>query len=125
MRQTMRLLRHSTLVTLFTRKNCSLCENAKSVIKNLTKKKNFDYHQVDIMASNQQRWRLLYEFDAPVVRFAFTSQKLGAKSSQKLHVQRIPYASSKSDFNTEARKLMHCFDERQVEKLIEEAEGDP
>jgi len=30
---------------------------------------------------------------------------------------------SKPDIATEARKLMHRFDEEQVEKLIDEAEG--
>ena len=73
MRQTIRLLQLRTLVTLFTRANCSLCDNAKSVIKNLNKKKNFDYRQVDVMASGQKRWRDLYEFDVPVVGAAFKS----------------------------------------------------
>ena len=67
MRQTIRLLQHRTLVTLFTRENCSLCDDAKCVIANLTKKKAFDYQQIDVMASDQQQWKLLYEFDTPVV----------------------------------------------------------
>lgn len=73
MRQTVQLLQHRTLVTLFTRQGCSLCDNAKSVISNLTKKKKaFDYQQVDVMASDQQQWKLLYEFDTPVVGVSFT-----------------------------------------------------
>ena len=72
MRQTVQLLQHNTLVTLFTRRHCSLCDNAKSVISNLTKKKAFDYQQVDVMASDQQQWRLLYEFDTPVVGVVIT-----------------------------------------------------
>lgn len=71
MRQTVQLLQHRVLVTLFTRQSCSLCDNAKSVISNL-KKKSFDYQQVDVMASDQQQWKLLYEFDTPVVGVAFT-----------------------------------------------------
>lgn len=71
MRQTVQLLQHRVLVTLFTRQSCSLCDNAKSVISNL-KKKSFDYQQVDVMASDQQQWKLLYEFDTPVVGVAST-----------------------------------------------------
>lgn len=67
MRQTIRLLQHRILVTLFMRENCSLCDNAKCVIENLTKKKAFDYQQIDVMASDQQQWKLLYEYDTPVV----------------------------------------------------------
>ena len=69
MRQTLRLLEYQTLLTLYTRTNCSLCDNAKFVIKNLAKKKKFDFHQVDVMAPDHRQWKLLYEFDAPVVRF--------------------------------------------------------
>ena len=65
MRQTVQLLQSRILVTLFTRQNCSLCENARSVISNLAKKKVFDYKQVDVM--EQQQWKMLYEFDTPVV----------------------------------------------------------
>ena len=72
MRQTVRLLQHRTLLTLFTRQNCSLCDDAKSVVSNLTQKKAFDFHQVDVMASDQQHWKILYEFDAPVVGFEIT-----------------------------------------------------
>ena len=70
--QTVRLLQHRTLVTLFTRQNCLLCDDAKSVVSNLIKKKAFEYHQVDVMASDQQEWKILYEFDAPVVGFEIT-----------------------------------------------------
>lgn len=92
-------MRSMLLVTLFTRANCSLCENAKAVIQNLAKKRSFRYHQVDVMASDQQKWRLLYDLDVPV-----------------LHVQRLLKEKG------EVRKLMHRFDERQVEQVLDEAE---
>ena len=122
MRQTQRLLKHKTLLTLFTRANCSLCDNAKSVIEELTKKKNFDFHQVDVMAPDHRQWRLLYEFDAPVVRFQTSHERSAAERNPKLHVQRVFHTCSKSALT--AHKLMHRFDERQVEELIDEVERD-
>ena len=41
----------------------------------------------------------------------------------QVHVQRIFHTYSKPNIATEARKLMHRFDEGQVEELIDEAEG--
>ena len=62
-----RLLQHSALVTLFTRQNCSLCETAKIVLKDVGKARSFDYHEVDVMSKGQEQWKFAYEFDAPVV----------------------------------------------------------
>ena len=45
------------------------------------------------------------------------------KAQSQVHVQRIFHTYSKPNIATEARKLMHRFDEGQVEELIEEAEG--
>ena len=67
MRQCILLLQHQTRVTLFTRENCSLCVTAKAVLHNLKEKRDFDYQEVNVMASNQRRWKQLYEFDTPVV----------------------------------------------------------
>ena len=60
----MRLLQFRTLITLFTRENCSLCDIAKAVMTNVSKKRKVGYHEVDVMASE---WRRVYEFDVPVV----------------------------------------------------------
>lgn len=59
-----------------------------------------------MMADGQQQWRDLYEFDTPV-----------------LHVQRVDYTYVKKDIVSEAKKLMHRFTDREVEDLIDEAEG--
>ena len=67
MRPTSRLMQHGARITLFTRVNCSLCGNAKSVLSNLEKKRSFEYNQIDVMASDQMHWKDLYEFDTPVV----------------------------------------------------------
>ena len=73
MRKTVQLLQCRVLLTLFTRRNCSLCDNARSVISNLAKKQVFDYEQVDVM--EQQQWKMLYEFDTPVVSVALNHIK--------------------------------------------------
>ncbi|KAM0796291.1 hypothetical protein BDR22DRAFT_812334 [Usnea florida] len=103
MRPTVGLLQLRTLITLFTRENCSLCDTAKSVITKVSKKRRVDYHEVDVMASE---WRRVYEFDVPV-----------------LHVQRVSKNSNECTDGIETRKLMHHFDQMQVEKLIDETEG--
>ena len=73
MRHTVQLLQSHILLTLFTRQNCSLCDNARSVISNLAKKRVFDYKQIDVM--EQQQWKMLYEFDTPVVSVALNRRK--------------------------------------------------
>ena len=106
MRASQLLLQHSARITLFTRANCSLCATAKSVLSALQKKRSFEYNEVDVMSTDQKRWKDLYEFDTPV-----------------LHVQRVFHTYSKPDIATEARKLMHRFSEEEVVALIDEAEG--
>lgn len=61
------LLQHSARVTLFTRPNCSLCEDAKAVIKLASQSRTFEYNEVDVMSLGQDLWKRLYEFDTPVV----------------------------------------------------------
>ncbi|KAL9119654.1 MAG: hypothetical protein Q9187_003795 [Circinaria calcarea] len=106
MRPSQRLLQHTARITLFTRANCSLCETAKAMLRGLEKRRSFEYKEVDVMAEGQKEWRELYEFDTPVV-----------------HIQRVFHTYSEPNIITEARKLMHRFDETQVEALIDEAEG--
>jgi len=67
MRATVHLLQHTARITLFTRQNCSLCDNAKAVLQSLGKRRSFEYNEVDVMSQGQQQWKLVYEFDAPVV----------------------------------------------------------
>jgi len=67
MQPTLRLLQHTARITLFTRQNCSLCDNAKALLQSLGKRRSFEYKEVDVMAPGQQEWKLVYEFDAPVV----------------------------------------------------------
>ncbi|KAL2059625.1 hypothetical protein ABVK25_000918 [Lepraria finkii] len=106
MRPTVRLLQHTARITLFTRQDCGLCDTAKSVLNSLGKKRSFEYNEIDVMAPEQEQWKNAYEFDVPVV-----------------HIQRVFHTYSKPDIATEACKLMHRFNEDEVEKLIDGAEG--
>ena len=73
MRPSVRLLQHSARITLFTRANCSLCETAKAMLSGLEKKRSFEYNKIDVMTSDEKRWKDIYEFDTPVVRSAHLS----------------------------------------------------
>lgn len=61
------LLQHSARVTLFTRQNCSLCDNAKAIVNITARSRTFEYDEVDVMSPGQDSWKRLYEFDTPVV----------------------------------------------------------
>ena len=62
------LFQQALRLTLFTRQNCGLCEDAKVVLSKVRDKRPFDYEEVDVMSPGQQKWKAAYEFDTPVVR---------------------------------------------------------
>lgn len=68
MRATFRLLQHASRITLFTRPNCSLCEDAKGVLSRVWDTRPFEYKEVDVMEAGNETWKNNYEFDVPVVR---------------------------------------------------------
>ena len=86
-------------LTLFTRINCGLCNNAKNEVIKLHKRKPFEYQELDVMISGNEIWKNAYEFDVPV-----------------LHVQRL------GDTEIGPRKLFHRFTEEEVEGLIDSVE---
>ena len=68
MRPTTRLFQ-ACRITLFTRENCGLCSNARSVLSDLCDTRPFQLKEVDIVNSETgPQWRDLYDFDVPVVR---------------------------------------------------------
>lgn len=67
MRATTRLLQHTLRLTLFTHEHCSLCVDVKSVMSRVWDRRHFDYKEIDILASENSKWKKLYEFDIPVV----------------------------------------------------------
>lgn len=106
MRHSLQLLQNTARITLFTRSNCSLCDSAKLVLRKVAEKRSFDLHEINVMDSNQKKWKDLYEYDTPVV-----------------HIQRVFHRHSNPDIATDPRTLMHRFTENQVELLIDEVEG--
>jgi glutaredoxin len=54
-------------VTLFTRPNCSLCDDAKVALSKVWDKRPFDYEEINVMAPGKESWKNNYEFDTPVV----------------------------------------------------------
>ena len=68
MRPSLRSLEQATRLVLFTRANCSLCETAKSVVSDVRKRNVTEYSEIDIMASGNEQWKSIYEFDVPVVQ---------------------------------------------------------
>ena len=86
-------------------------------------KRKFDYLQVDVMGSDQQQWKSLYEFDAPVVGVTPFRNEAQLNPRLKLHVQRVFPFNTKVPSPNKPLKLMHRFDEREVAELIDEAEG--
>jgi hypothetical protein len=62
-----RSLLHSCRITLFSRDNCGLCSQAKSVLSEVWDKRPFAYKEVDLAKPESEPWRNLYDFDIPVV----------------------------------------------------------
>lgn len=75
MRATSALRQWCLRLTFFTRSNCSLCTDAKHVISNVWQRRPFEYTQIDVMAPKQDKWKALYEYDAPVVRWLFPMER--------------------------------------------------
>lgn len=67
MRATLALLNNACRLTLFTRANCSLCEDAKSILARVRARKPFEYREINVMDEEAKAWRNVYEFDTPVV----------------------------------------------------------
>jgi glutaredoxin len=67
MRRTVTLLKETLKLTFFTRPNCSLCVDAKSVMSQVYDRRPFNYEEINVMSKGQTMWKELYEFDTPVV----------------------------------------------------------
>ena len=70
MRATYNLFRPLVRLTLFTRENCGLCENAKLAVSRARTELDAAYHEVDIMHDGEKKWKDQYEFDVPVVSYS-------------------------------------------------------
>ncbi|WPG99580.1 glutaredoxin 2 [Acrodontium crateriforme] len=90
----------SIRLTLFTRENCSLCDTAKVVVNKVKQTQPFEYQEINVMAASQEKWKDLYEFDTPVLHID-THRKDGETTAA-------------------ARKLMHRFSEKEVERAMDD-----
>lgn len=54
-------------LTLFTRPNCKLCDDAKLSLSQVWDKRPFDYEEIEVMKPGKESWKNVYEFDTPVV----------------------------------------------------------
>ncbi|CAM1507201.1 Fc.00g068420.m01.CDS01 [Cosmosporella sp. VM-42] len=62
-----RRLLQACRITLFTRENCGLCVQARSVLSDVWDKRPFDFKEIDIVKPAAKAWKDLYDFDVPVV----------------------------------------------------------
>jgi hypothetical protein len=51
---------YTAQLTLFTRANCGLCDVAKARLQEVLKSRTVDYHEIDIIAEGNQKWRNMY-----------------------------------------------------------------
>jgi len=92
-------------VTLFTRENCSLCTDAKTVLSKVWDSKPFVYREIDVMQMHQKSWRDLYEFDTPVI-----------------HISKADQGDEVPEMSGKATKLMHRFKAEQIIERMDELE---
>ncbi|KAK5743926.1 hypothetical protein LTS12_023653 [Elasticomyces elasticus] len=104
MRVTRSLLQNALRLTMFSRPNCSLCDDAKIVVRKVTGKNPAEYKEYDVMNAGNERWKDLYEFDTPVVHIDRTS------------------SLSNGETTAQAKKLMHRFTEAQLQAAMDEVE---
>ena len=122
MRATMVLLRQCLRLTLFTRPQCSLCEDAKGVLSTVWDRRPFEYDEVNVMAAKQDKWRALYEFDTPVVRsFSLALNPLGCTDRLQVHINATEENNHSFETTTAAQKLMHRFSEQDLESGMDKA----
>ncbi|KAI1077068.1 hypothetical protein F5B20DRAFT_280893 [Whalleya microplaca] len=106
MQATRRLLQYACRITLFTRENCGLCTEAKTVLSDVWDSRPFQFKEVDIIKSDSKpSWRDLYEFDVPVIH-------ISKSSAPEEH----PEAAAK------AISLMHRFTAHMVHENMNQAE---
>ncbi|KAI1166609.1 hypothetical protein F5B18DRAFT_648673 [Nemania serpens] len=105
MRPTPRLFQ-ACRITLFTRQNCGLCSDARSVLSDVWDTRPFQFKEVDIVSSETgPRWRELYDFDVPVI-----------------HISRCSAPEEQPQTVSGAVRLMHRFTTEQVKAKMDEVE---
>lgn len=80
---TRQLLQHACRITLFSRDNCSLCTQAKSVLSSVWDKRPFEYREVNLARPDAEAWRALYDFDIPVVSLGRCAGRNGELNGER------------------------------------------
>lgn len=78
-------------ITLFTRPNCGLCENAKLTIQSLQYKHKvpFEYNEVDITEASNKQWKDIYDFDVPVVHVMKSGDNDYVKFMHRVDIEKV------------------------------------
>ncbi|KAL1840647.1 hypothetical protein VTJ49DRAFT_255 [Mycothermus thermophilus] len=100
-----RFLQRACRITLFTRPNCGLCTQAKSVLSEVWDRRPFLFQEVDIVKPENKGWRDLYDFDVPVI-----------------HVSKVTAPAEDPKLSSKAAKLMHRFTVEEVLAKMDDAE---
>lgn len=108
MRVTLSFWTQASRITFFTSPNCSLCNTAKAVVKNVQARRQFEYVEINIRENGQEQWMNKYAFDTPVIH---------------VEASRDPVDLG-SDSVPAGQKLMHRFTEDQVEGLLNKVSQD-
>ncbi|KAG6008872.1 hypothetical protein E4U21_003683 [Claviceps maximensis] len=93
-------------ITLFTRDNCGLCAQAKSVLSDVWDQRPFAFNEVNLALKESKAWRELYDFDIPVI-----------------HISKSSAAEEQVSSAGKAVKLMHRFTTDQVQAKMDLVEG--
>ncbi|KAK3394786.1 hypothetical protein B0H63DRAFT_555950 [Podospora didyma] len=123
MRATSRLLQ-SCRITLFTRKTCGLCSQARTVLSDVWDKKPFDFHEIDIVKPESKAWRDLYDFDVPVVSSGKSDQGPSSHVLKfwQIHISKAGEPAENPKLSSKAVKLMHRFSPDDVLAKMETVE---
>ncbi|KAK2073535.1 hypothetical protein P8C59_007816 [Phyllachora maydis] len=103
MRATSRLYQ-ACRITLFTRQNCQLCSQARTVLSVVWDTRPFALKEIDIMKPENKGWKM-YEFDVPVI-----------------HISKAQAPEEDPVRSSNAAKLMHRFAPEEVHAKMDSVE---
>ncbi|KAK9428370.1 hypothetical protein V1505DRAFT_377205 [Lipomyces doorenjongii] len=74
------------VMTIFSRPQCGLCDEAKISIANAIKRlPKFRYSEIDILKPENQEWFDKYAYDVPVIHFQTAENETVKKIMHKIH----------------------------------------
>ncbi|KAK9372209.1 glutaredoxin-like protein [Lipomyces chichibuensis] len=77
-------------MTIFSRPQCGLCDEAKeSIAKAIKHLPQFRYSEIDILKSENQEWFDKYAYEVPVIHFQTAENEVVKKIMHKIHEQDV------------------------------------